>query len=330
MGAGAVGCFIGGRLALAGFDVVFVGRAAAKQQIEGGGMTLVDLGGSSQRLPTCRFETDPKALSDRDVTLVCVKSAGTEESGEALAKLLPKGALVVSFQNGVRNAKVLRGVAPFQRVLSGIVGFNVLAQGATFRRATSGPLVIEESPDARARDLAMALRASGLEVEEVAEIEPIQWSKLIMNLANAVGALSGVPTANILLEAGYRKVVRAIMSEALSVMRRAKVKPSRLGAIPVRMFPVVLALPTSVLRMVMRAQLEIDPEARSSMWQDLDKRRDTEVEWLNGEIVRLAAEHGRKAPINERVVALVHEVEKRRAGSPSLSASALQRALSLT
>ncbi len=80
--------------------------------------------------------------------------------------------------------------------------------------------------------------------------------------------------------------------------------------------------------MIAKAQLTIDPEARSSMWQDLAKRRATEVEELNGEIVRLAAASGASAPLNRRLVDLVHEAERRGAGSPEFSAEALWERIS--
>jgi 2-dehydropantoate 2-reductase len=215
-----------------------------------------------------------------------------------------------------------------QVVLGAIVGFNVVAKGAgAFRRATSGPLVIEAHDDARARDLATLLRACGFEVERAKDIRASQWSKLVINLNNAVSALSGAPSKDLVLVAGYRRVVRAVISEAVRVLRRANITLARVGPLPVHVFPAMLALPTPLLRVAARAQLKIDPEARSSMWQDLALRRATEVDYLNGEIVRVAASCGAKAPLNERIVALVHDVEKRGEGSPNLSPDALWRAL---
>ncbi len=100
-----------------------------------------------------------------------------------------------------------------------------------------------------------------------------------------------------------------------------------MGPLPVRWFPRVLALPTPALKVVARAQIKIDPEARSSMWEDLQRRRRTEVDELNGEIVRLASAAGTTAPLNSRVVDLVRAAEARAEGSPALSADALWAAL---
>ena len=87
----------------------------------------------------------------------------------------------------------------------------------------------------------------------------------------------------------------------------------------------ILKLPTPIVRMVIRAQLRIDPEARTSMWTDLERGRPTEVDFLNGEIVRLADQHGIAAPINRRIAELVHEAERAGAGSPQMGAETLLR-----
>jgi len=89
----------------------------------------------------------------------------------------------------------------------------------------------------------------------------------------------------------------------------------------------VLALPDWLFFRVAAAMLRIDPEARSSMWEDLERGRTTEVDFINGEVVRLAREVGVEAPYNARAVDLVREAEARGAGSPGLDADALERAL---
>jgi 2-dehydropantoate 2-reductase len=124
--------------------------------------------------------------------------------------------------------------------------------------------------------------------------------------------------------------LRMVIDEALRVMRKANVHPARLGALPVTVFPFVLGLPTVLLRVVLRAQLKVDPDARSSMWDDLTRGRTTEVDELNGAIVQLAAAHGCDAPLNRRIVEVVHEYEERRAGSPTLSPQRLEEVLGLS
>lgn len=334
MGAGAIGCYVGGRLVATGADVVFVGRERVKAELETCGLRLTDLESADVRVAPERIvcTTDVAVLADREVVLCCVKSGQTAETAARLAEVIAKDAVVASLQNGVRNADVLRAHLPGRRVLGGIVTFNVVASGdGVFRRATSGPVVIERSDaDPRVAALADALRATGLEVEVPYDVRALQWTKLVMNLNNAIGALSGAPTRDLLFVAGYRRILAAVIREALTVLRAAGIDTARIGPLPVGAFPTVLALPTPILRIVAGAQLKVDPEARSSMWQDLAKGRLTEVEHLNGEIVRLAREHGVAAPLNTRTVELVHDVERAAKGSPGWSPDALWSALQST
>lgn len=313
MGAGAIGCWVGGRLVASGSDVVFVGRESSRTSA----LDLVDLDGTRTRVDAIRFETDPTALADRDVVLCCVKSAATREVAEQLDAILPREAIVVSLQNGIRASEDLR--RSNRRTFAGVVGFNVLAKGAgAYRRATSGKLVIEGTPE-----LGEALARAGFDVEIPRDIRAVQWAKLVVNLNNAVSALSGAPTREIVLSPGYRRILASLMDESLAVLRAAKIRPARLTGLPVWLFPALLRLPTPIVRAVARSQLRIDPEARSSMWQDLEARRATEVDDLNGEVVRLAESCGVDAPLNRRIVALVHDAERAKKGSPGLSASVL-------
>ncbi len=326
-GAGAVGSYIGGKLATEGLEVVLFGRARAMADLEASGLFLQDMNRPSVKVATGKLalRSEASALANCGVVLCCVKSAQTAEAASILAGVLPPGAIVVSMQNGVGNADELRkGLTRGPSVLGGIVGFNVVSlPGGTFQRATTGALVIEASADPRITELARGLTAGKLEVELTRDIRAVQWSKLIMNLNNAIGALTDAPTRELIFGKGYRRILAAVMAESLTVLRAAKIRPARLGPLPPRLFPLMLRLPTPLLRIVAGAQLKIDPEARSSMWQDVSRGRLTEVDYLNGEIVRLAASCGARAPFNQRIVELIHDVEKKGEGSPKLSADAL-------
>ena len=320
-----MGCYIGGALAHAGCDVVMVGRDRVRDEIATHGINLVDMQGRRTTTRAARFVTSAAALDDRDVVLCCVKSAQTASVGEELAGILPPRTVVVSMQNGVGNAATLRAKLK-QEVLGGIVGFNVLSRGdGVFRQATSGQLVIEDR--GVAGELRDALTRTGFDVKWIRDIEPVQWAKLVMNLNNAISALSGAPTRDIVFDAKYRRVLGGIVGEALRVMKAAGIRAGRLGAFPVTWFPLIVSIPTPILRVVARAQLDIDPEARSSMWEDLTRRRLTEVEFLNGEIVRLAESRGIDAPMNRRIVKLVHDAEAAAQGSPHMSADSLWHAI---
>ncbi len=216
-GAGAIGCFVGGLLQAGGAEVIFVGRTRTKTEVDTHGLTLEDLQAAPVRLDAgaIRYETDPEVLAECDVVLVCVKSAQTEAVAEQLAKTVPS-ALVVSLQNGVRNPETLRIHLP--DVMAGIVEFNVRSMGdGVFRRTMSGPILLESTGSPGTTEVFAAMERSGIALQTKTDILPSQWTKMIVNLNNAVSALSGASTPTLLTTPGYRRVIADIIDEALRI-----------------------------------------------------------------------------------------------------------------
>jgi 2-dehydropantoate 2-reductase len=308
-GAGSVGCYVGGRLAASGSEVVFVGRERLARQIAGHGLTLTDWRGAELRMPEPRYETAPDPVAEADLVLVTVKSAATAEAGEELAPRLKPGALVISFQNGLRNADVLRDRLPGATVLAGMVAFNVVNRGeGRFHAATEGELEVQRDA-ALSGAHAAAFERAGLPLVRHDDMAGVQAAKLLLNLNNAVNALSGLPLKEELSRRAYRRCLAAAQREALGVYAAAGVTPARLTPVPPRWMPALLGVPDAVFARLAGRMLAIDPLARSSMWEDLQAGRATEVDYLNGEIVTLARRHATRAPANERLVALVRDAE---------------------
>ena len=325
MGAGSIGCFVGGKLLAAGARVTLVGRERLQAEIAEHGLTVKDFDRPGARTAPgdVSFTTDAGDLAACDAVLVCVKSAQTAEVGAELDGILRDDCVVASLQNGVGNAPVLRDALGSREVLAAIVGFNVVSRGeGLFHRAMSGSLMLEAPTSSPARTLIDVLRGA-LETEVRADLAPDQWTKLLVNLNNAVSALSGAPTRQLLLTPLYRRIIAAIIEEALRVLKAAGIRPAKLRGVPVGIMPTVMRLPTPLVRLVTRAQMRVDPEARSSMWEDLTRRRKTEIDFLNGEIVRLAEKVGQDAPVNRRIVELVREAEAANEGPPNIAAERL-------
>jgi 2-dehydropantoate 2-reductase len=137
------------------------------------------------------------------------------------------------------------------------------------------------------------------------DLAPLQWGKLLLNLNNAVNALSGLPLREQLIQRDYRVCMAALMDEALAALRAAGIAPARLTPLPPRWLPGVLRLPTPLFRVLAARMLRVDAKARSSMADDLAAGRATEVDALNGEVLRLARKHGLAADANERICTLV-------------------------
>lgn len=323
-GAGSIGCYLGGRLLAAGHDVVLVGRLVA--EIAEHGLTLTDYQGERIVLPEVRYVAEAAALADREVVLVTVKSSATAGAAEELARVLSPATTVVSFQNGVDNAAILRRALAGHAVAAGMVPFNVVRkQRGHFHNGTSGPLELERAGAAAV--LAEALRGAGFAVVLHDDLTRVQWTKLVVNANNAVNALAGVPLAEQLRDRRYREVMALVVREALACLAAAGIRPVRIGRLVPRLAPMVLSLPDWAFVRLASAMVKVDPEARSSMWEDLERRRPTEIEELNGAIIRLGEEHGVATPVNRKIRDLVRAAEAAKRGSPRLDATALRAAV---
>jgi len=323
-GAGSIGCYIGGCLALAGRDVTLLLRPALAEAIARYGLRVSDLDGVDRVLApsAVRLATDPAAaFAEADAILVTVKSGATEAMAGLIAEHAASGVTVVSLQNGVGNVDVLLArLGGMARVVPGMVPFNVvqtLAQGQPVRvhRATSGTVQI----GAGAAGLRDALAVKGVGVAESRDMAGVLWGKLLLNLNNALNALAGIPLAAELGDKRWRRLLARQIEDGLKVLKAAGIRPARIEGVPPGAVPRILRLPDWLFRRVAASMLAIDPEARSSMWEDLERRRPTEIDHLQGAILRLAGKTGVRVPLTERIVRLVKEAEAARLGSPRLT-----------
>ncbi len=312
-GTGAVGGWIGGAWASAGLDVTLIGRKGVAEEIAAHGLTIGDGSGAgpspSIHLPagTISCTPDAKACADADLIVVAVKSNDTAQAAKAIARHARKDAVLLSFQNGISNPDTLRGAAPGRRVLTGIVPFNVVRLGnGRWQKTVAGELIAQDDEVTRAVQERIGKRPGSMKL--VDDITPLAWSKLLINLNNAVNALSGKPLLDQLKDRDYRRVVAASQDEALAVLKLAGIVPAKMGLVSPTALPNVLRLPNFAFAGFLKAQ-KIDPEARSSMADDFAAGRATEIDYLNGEVVALARRHGRNPRINAGIVQLVKEAE---------------------
>ncbi len=311
MGAGSIGCYVGGRLAAAGADVVLIGRERLGREIAAHGLRLSDYRGAHLvlRPNQITYATAASAAAQAELVLVTVKSAGTPVAAQELAQTLRPDAIVVSLQNGIGNASILSQYLTTQTVLAGMVPFNVVQRGeGVFHQGTEGDLEVERHARLAAH-VAMFERA-GLPLRQHDDLRPVQWAKLLLNLNNPVNALSDLPLKQQLSQRAYRRCVALAQREGLDLIAASGIVPARLTRLPAHWIPRVLDLPDALFRLVAAGMLAIDPLARSSMWEDLQAQRTTEIDWINGEIVHLARRLGRSAPVNATLVALVHAAEQ--------------------
>lgn len=306
-----MGCFVGGAWAAAGVPVVFVGRERIGQEIAQNGLILTDYSGWRSRLAPeqVEFSTRPAALADADIVALTVKSTGTAAAAREIARHSKKGALVVSFQNGVSNVDTLRAVLKTRfDTAAGMVPYNVAALGhGRFHKGVAGDLHAEDLPKLRA--LAERIGDGPARLLLSPDMPAVAWGKLLINLNNAVNALSGRTLLEQLKERDYRRVVAASILEALGLLEAAGIEPAKIGPVPPKLLPHAIASPNLVFNNLFLKIQKIDVHARSSMADDLNAGRPTEIDHLNGEVVKLARKLGRQAPVNEAIVSLIRQAE---------------------
>jgi 2-dehydropantoate 2-reductase len=290
MGAGAVGCYYGGMLARAGHDVVLVGRLQHVEAVERQGL----------RLETQTFDervrasasTQASAVQGARLVLYCVKSTDTEGAASAIRPHLAPDALVLSLQNGVENADRLRALLP-QDVAAAIVYVGTeMAGPGHVRHHGRGELVIEGSK--ASGDVARALIAAGVPTDISDDVRGALWAKLILNCAyNALSAITQLPYGRLVKDPGITAVLRDIVDECMEVAKADGVTIA--GDIDA----------------AVRKIAETAPGQHSSTAQDLARGKRSEIDHLNGFIVRRGEALGVATPSNRLLHAIVKLIESK-------------------
>ncbi|MDE5455221.1 2-dehydropantoate 2-reductase [Bradyrhizobium sp. CSA112] len=317
-GAGSIGCFVGGMLAAGGRRIALLARPRVIAEIEADGLRPTSFEGFDQTITRDQLalSENPSVFEDAGVVLVTVKSADTAAMADVIARHAPSDAVIVSLQNGVGNTAVLRQRLPGRRVLGGMVPFNVIALGAgRFHRATSGDIVIEQDEARTAEKVSVP----GLKMRPTGNIDGVQWGKLLLNLNNALNALADLPLRRQLSSRPWRRLFADQVAEGLAAIRAEGIKPVSPTPIPPAWMPSLLRLPDPIFEALLGRTMKIDPEARSSMWEDLQRGRRTEIDYLQGVITEIAERRGLQVPLSRRIVELIRQAERDAKGSPGLT-----------
>jgi 2-dehydropantoate 2-reductase len=324
LGAGAIGCYVGGRLAAAGERVTLVGRPRTTEPLALSGLTVTDLQGykanvdadvssqtlsiaSSLKLAWTNMASVGSAPEDT-VVLLCVKGGATTTASQEIADCCPAGTVVVSLQNGVDNVARIQNAAPQMTALAGMVPYNVVMKTATHvHRATMGQIYIEQTETTLSvtSQLVAKFNAAGLKAAVSTEMRAVQWGKLLLNVNNPINALSDLPLREQLLDRDFRFVFATLQLEALAAMKKAGIEPKQLAAVKPHTMPMLLKLPNWIFTRLAKKMLRMDASARSSMWDDIQHGRTTEVDDLCGAVVRLAQQTGTQATCNTTMCKLI-------------------------
>ncbi|WP_435200678.1 2-dehydropantoate 2-reductase [Janibacter sp. GS2] len=337
MGAGNIGCHLGGWLAAAA-DVTLIGRPRIIDAIEREGLTVSDLRGRTRTVPPegLTLATEASAVIDADYVLLTTKTNATEHATRQVAPYLQHDSVLVSFQNGLRNASIIEealassfpSMASRPLALTGMVPFNVVRTGEThWTQTVSGRIKVKDHP--RIDPFIRAAHGAGLRIDVEPDMRAVLFGKLLLNLNNPINALTALPLAVELRDRDCRTVLAACQGEALTLAKRIGVPPARMTPLPPVLVPRLLRSPTPVFAALSRTSLKVTPQARSSMADDLEAGRPTEIGELQGAVTSLAALHGTHAPVCARIVELVREAEAAGADRRRWTGAQLRRAVGL-
>ncbi|WP_449246013.1 ketopantoate reductase family protein [Desulfarculus baarsii] len=297
VGPGAMGLLFACRLSQAGAAVTLIDhRPERAARVAAQGVTIEDETGQSTL--AIDITADPAALAKADLALVCVKAHGTAQVAATLAKHLDARARALTFQNGAGNVEALTQALGPERVLGGITseGATVLGPGRV-RHAGRGQTHIgpaEGPPDAYCGQAADLLARAGFAVSQVEGVQNLIWTKLIINVGiNALTAILDAPNGRLLELPSARRLMDLAVDEALGVGLAYGVRFLHQD------------MPQAVRDVARRTAKNV-----SSMRADVQNKRPTEVEFINGAVCRMGQEKGLATPINQTLTLLVKAIEE--------------------
>ena len=308
-GAGSTGCYLGGLLQLCGHSVSLICRTRIRDSIlNAGGITLTDYTGQNEKVMPSALITD---LTDEsfDAVFVTLKCHQLEAAVDDLKQLAEDGAQLFFMQNGLDSLDTILNQLPSHAVKQGITPFNILSlDNAHFHRGTEGTFLFHKT--SLTEQLANQLSAIGFPCELHTDMKPIIYGKLLLNLNNALNAVANQPIKTQLENRKLRKVYAAAQREWLVVAKMEGVELAQFTAVRPSWMPAILSLPNWIFLRLSKAMLDIDPHARSSMWEDIKWGRKTEIAFLNEAVVKHAEKFGIDVPVNRKITALIHKIER--------------------
>jgi len=322
IGAGAVGTLFAGLIKQnqPNVEIVLVGRGAHLKAMQKRGVAELRGPWGIYKAPVHATE-DPEALRDSDLVLFTVKTRDTRDAAEKFADACGR-AILVSLQNGINQRELLR-FFPHDRLLVGMTTTNMTSLNpgiVEFHRngvSVIGPAT-KQVPKETLQHAHRILTTSGLWFEAEESILGVQYNKLLINTMGYASVLSAADLIQeCIMKSGWRNnLAIPLLDEGMRVLMAAGINlrrtPGAADAIRMRKMMSLLNIPTvnpiarPVVRMLKPRRIVF------SVFQDIKLQRPTEIEYVNGEIVRLANEHGCDAPYNEEVVRAIHELENMR------------------
>jgi 2-dehydropantoate 2-reductase len=336
VGSGAIGCMFGAKLSARGHQITLVGRPDQVDAIASEGLVVTEPDGSKRRV---WLRATTQLAEQPELVLLTVKTQDVTQACEAIEPLV-NHVPVVTVQNGVRADALAADVLGREAVVGGVVMAAVdYLQPGHISVLFPGWVIVGEPFDpipGRARAIADVL-GEALPTYVTTNLVGTRWSKLISNLNNALCAATGLPLPELAHSRAGRMASVRLMREGALVARAAGIRldhglyglswrallrdrsTALIAPLQAFMSTALLRLPesaaTAVVGAASRSRLGQIP-LRGSTWQSIARHRPSEIDYLNGEIVRMGQRYGVSTPYNAHIVALVHLAERTHHYSP--------------
>lgn len=309
LGAGAVGGLIAALLDRASHDVEVTARGEQLAAIQDGGLRLD--GGFGQH--TARVQAGERLSERPDIAFLATKAQDAADAIEPNAPLLD-GVPVVVVQNGLGGLDVAHGLLPHSPLAGALALFAVsYLEPGRITVTAALPTIIGAGPGCTREQLDRVVAAIGdaVPLEVTDDIVGAQWTKLLVNHVNAMPAITGLSVQETIRDPRLRRIITASMRETSRIARAVGARFAPMQGTPGWLAGLIARLPlwaAQIVPLIINRRLGEVPNPGSTL-QSIRRGRLTEIDYLNGATVRIAAEHGLAAPVNAALVALVHEVE---------------------
>ena len=314
VGAGAIGSLVGHRLARAGNnEVTLVGRQPHVAAVRARGLGLED-GGRITWATNVGAVTDVQDVAGRsfDLILLTVKAYDAAEAASQVEPLARRGVPVLVLQNGVGGEETVAEVLGEATILSAVITLSVevLEPGLVRLATTRGGIgLVPTAPGQSVAELAGVFRQAGFRTSEYRDYRAMKWAKLLLNIvANASPAILGLFPDQVFADRRLFTLEQAAFREAVMVMRALGLRPVSLPGYPVPLFAwAICSLPARLVRPILRRAVVGGRGGKMpSLHMDLSKGKGkSEVEYLNGAVVRYAQELGLDVPVNRALHAVL-------------------------
>ncbi|TPW76026.1 ketopantoate reductase family protein [Schumannella soli] len=310
IGAGAIGGTIAALLDRGGHEVAVTARGEHLAAITRAGLSL--RGGWGEHL--ARPEAGERLHGRFDLVVATTKAADADGALRQNAEALADGLPLVVVQNGLDGIRVARAAAPRTAAIGALslIAASFLTPGEVTVTAAL-PTVLGREPGADPAPLAFAAELLGsiMPIETVADLRGAQWTKLVINHVNALPAITGLSVQQVVAEPRLRRILTASMRETVRLAHATGVRFAPLRGLTDARLSLLAAAPLAVGGLLPREMARTMGEVPNpgSTLQSIRRGQPTEIDALNGAVVRAAHENGREAPINAALTALVHEVE---------------------